>query len=52
VEAAKMIGCKNIIGVHFDTFGFIKIDHQKAKQVFENNGCKLNLLTIGEAIEL
>jgi L-ascorbate metabolism protein UlaG (beta-lactamase superfamily) len=51
-EAAKMIGCKNIVGVHFDTFGFIKIDHQKAKQVFENNGCKLNLLTIGEAIEL
>jgi L-ascorbate metabolism protein UlaG (beta-lactamase superfamily) len=51
-EAAKMIGCKNIVGVHFDTFGFIKIDHQKATQVFENKGCKLNLLKIGEAIEL
>jgi len=51
-EAAKMIGCKNIIGVHYDTFGFIKIDHQEAIKVFENRGSKLNLLEIGETIDL
>jgi L-ascorbate metabolism protein UlaG (beta-lactamase superfamily) len=52
VQAAKMVGCKNIIGVHFDTFGYIKIDHQKATKAFENSGCNLNLLSIGETIEI
>lgn len=49
-EAARMIDCKNVVGVHFDTFGFIKIDHQKAKQAFENMGCSLHLPAIGETI--
>jgi L-ascorbate metabolism protein UlaG (beta-lactamase superfamily) len=48
--AAKMIDCKNIVGVHYDTFGFIKIDHQKAVAGFEKDGLKLNLLKIGETI--
>jgi hypothetical protein len=30
---AEMIKCRKIIGVHFDTFGFIKIDHAAAKEV-------------------
>ncbi len=30
IQTAKMVQTKTIIGVHFDTFGFIKIDHQKA----------------------
>ena len=52
VKAAKMIDCKNIIGVHYDTFGFIKIDHAKAKKSFEDAGCKLNLVKIGDTIDL
>jgi L-ascorbate metabolism protein UlaG (beta-lactamase superfamily) len=51
-EAAKMIGCKDIVGVHYDTFGFIKIDHKKAKQVFSEAGCRLHLVKIGETISL
>lgn len=51
-EAAKMIGCKDIVGVHYDTFGFIKIDHKKANQVFTDAGFKLHLVTIGETIAL
>jgi L-ascorbate metabolism protein UlaG (beta-lactamase superfamily) len=51
-EAAKMIECNTIIGVHFDTFGFIKIDHQKAITTFENAGCKLQLPAIGNTIKL
>jgi L-ascorbate metabolism protein UlaG (beta-lactamase superfamily) len=52
VQAAKMIGCNNIIGVHYDTFGFIKIDHDKATKAFSESGKKLHLLKIGESIEL
>jgi len=52
VEAAKMIDCKTVIGVHYDTFGFIKIDHAKATKAFENVGCNLELLKIGETVEL
>lgn len=51
-ECAKMIGCKTIIGVHYDTFGFIKIDHEKAKKVFADNGSQLHLLKIGETISI
>ena len=51
-EAAKMIGCKDIVGVHYDTFGFIKIDHKKAKQVFTDAGCRLHLVKIGDTISL
>jgi len=31
VKAASFINCKNIIGVHFDTFPPIKLDHEAAK---------------------
>jgi L-ascorbate metabolism protein UlaG (beta-lactamase superfamily) len=52
VEAAKMIDCKTIIGVHFDTFGFIKINHVKAATAFEEAAFKLLLPKIGASIEL
>ncbi|WP_126973674.1 metal-dependent hydrolase [Gynurincola endophyticus] len=45
---AKMIDCKEIMGVHYDTFGFIKVDAQAANQAFEKVGAKLHLLEIGE----
>lgn len=51
-EAAMMINCKTIIGVHYDTFGLIKIDHQKAIEAFEKKGCKLLLPAIGETISV
>jgi L-ascorbate metabolism protein UlaG (beta-lactamase superfamily) len=51
-EAVKMIECKTIVGVHFDTFGFIKINHEKAAAAFEEAGCKLHLPKIGASIEL
>jgi L-ascorbate metabolism protein UlaG (beta-lactamase superfamily) len=52
VAAARMIECNHIIGVHYDTFGFIKIDHEKAIKAFADAGCKLQLLKIGETITL
>jgi L-ascorbate metabolism protein UlaG (beta-lactamase superfamily) len=51
-EAANLIKCKEIVGVHYDTFGFIKIDHEKAKQAFRNAGCVLHLVKIGETVDL
>ena len=52
VEAARMINCKKVIGVHFDTFGFIKIDHAKAIAAFEEKGYQLTLPSVGETISL
>ena len=50
VVAADFIQCKKIIGVHFDTFGYIKIDHDKATQQFTTAGLNLILPEIGETI--
>ena len=50
--AADFIKCDKIIGVHFDTFGFIKIDHDKTKEIFSKAGKELILPKIGETITL
>jgi len=50
--AALMIDCKTIVGVHYDTFGFIRINQQKAKREFEKQGCTLLLPGIGETISI
>lgn len=52
IVASEMIQCQNIVGVHFDTFGFIRIDHEKVKKAFTEAGLNLHLLKIGESIEL
>ena len=51
-ECAEMIKCKTIVGVHYDTFGLIKIDHEKAKKAFADKGAELKLLKIGETISI
>ncbi len=49
---AKMIGCKKVLGVHYDTFGFIKIDHEAAREIFRREGVELLLMDIGATISL
>ncbi|HTA31077.1 MAG TPA: hypothetical protein VK731_11365, partial [Candidatus Cybelea sp.] len=49
VVAAEMVHCDEIVGVHYDTFPQIKIDHQQAKRRFEEAGKTLHLLKIGES---
>lgn len=51
IEAAKYLNCKEIVAMHFDTFGYIKIDHNEAKQKFSDAGFNLHILEIGETIE-
>jgi len=50
--ASDFIQCNKIIGCHFDSFGFIKIDKPKAKALYEGHGKDLILLEIGEEVKL
>ena len=50
--AAEFIQCDKIIGCHYNTFGYIKIDEQKAIQAFEAKGKELILINPGDTIEL
>jgi L-ascorbate metabolism protein UlaG (beta-lactamase superfamily) len=50
VIAAEFIQCKKIIGVHFDTFPPIKIEHAKVEAQFKNAGLELILPEIGKTI--
>jgi len=51
-RAAHMISCRTVIGVHYNTFPYIVIDTEVAKQHFEKNGLELKLPGIGETIEI
>lgn len=50
--AADFIGCDRIVGCHYDTFGYIEIDHEAARKAFKDKGKTLFLPTIGETIDL
>ena len=50
IIASEFINCKDIIGMHYDTFGYIKIDHAEAISKFERSGKNLTLMKIGETI--
>lgn len=52
ILAAEFVECDKILGVHFDTFGYIEIDHEAAIKKFFNSGKDLMLLGIGDFIEL
>jgi len=52
VRATHMIGSHTVVGVHYNTFPYIVIDTEKAKQHFQQNGLELKLPGIGETIEL
>jgi L-ascorbate metabolism protein UlaG (beta-lactamase superfamily) len=51
IIASEFIKCRNIIGMHYDTFGYIKIDAEAAKKKFDNAGGNLTLFAIGETKE-
>jgi L-ascorbate metabolism protein UlaG (beta-lactamase superfamily) len=51
VIASDFIECSNILGVHYDTFGWIKMDHALAQQQFANKGKTLHLMGIGDTKE-
>lgn len=52
IIAADFVECDKILGYHFDTFGYIEINHQEAVKKFFDAGKDLMLLEIGASIEL
>ena len=52
ILASDFIGCNRLIGLHYDTFGYIKINHAEAVKKFADKGKQLQLLNIGETIEI
>lgn len=52
VLASNFVGCDKVLGYHYDTFGYIEINHKEAIQKFFDAGKDLMLLDIGQSIEL
>ena len=52
ILAANMVQCNTVIGVHYDTFDYIKIDKNAATDNFKAAGKTLLLPGIGETIDL
>ena len=50
-KAAKFIQCDKIIGMHFDTFPPIQINHDNAKAHFAGLGLELTLPIINQSLE-
>ncbi len=52
IIASDFVACDKILGVHFDTFGYIEINHDEAIKKFFEKGKDLMLLEIGDFIEI
>jgi len=52
VTAAKFVKCNHIIGMHYDTFGYIVVNHEEAVIQFNQAGKLLTLMNIGQTLEL
>ncbi len=51
-RAAEFVGVSRVIGMHFDTFGYIKIDHSQVEDYFISEGKMLKLPEVGESFEM
>jgi len=52
IFASDFVECDKVLGYHYDTFGYIEIDHEEAKRKFFKKNKDLMLLEIGDFIEL
>jgi L-ascorbate metabolism protein UlaG (beta-lactamase superfamily) len=52
ITAADFVKCNVVVGVHYNTFGYIEIDTEKAQADFKAAGKILLLPAIGETIDL
>lgn len=50
--ASKLLKTNKVIGCHFDTFPPIKIDHEKAYEIFKNKNIDFTLPKLGEKFEI
>jgi L-ascorbate metabolism protein UlaG (beta-lactamase superfamily) len=52
IEAAALVNVKKVLGVHYNTFPFLKIDTKQAISTFKEAGLELILPEIGETFEI
>src|SRR5436190_4081434 len=52
VRAAEFVGVKKFVGVHYDTFPSITLDHDGAKRVAQAADMELLLPAIGETVDI
>ena len=52
IVASDFVECSKVIGVHFDTFGYIVVNHEAAKASFAAKNKALILPKIGESFEV
>jgi len=52
IQASRYVDSERVLGYHYDTFSFIKIDKAQAKAKFDSKLRTLKLLNIGESMDL
>lgn len=52
VIASDFVNCDRILGVHYDTFPLIAVDHEVARRTFAEKGKQLILLNPGESLNV
>ncbi len=52
IIASDFVECDSVLGCHYDTFGYIEIDHIEAVGKFEKESKTLHLLAIGESLTM
>ncbi|MFY0592572.1 metal-dependent hydrolase [Roseivirga sp.] len=52
MKACKMVKCNELIGVHFDTFPYVAINHNDALAIAQENKVNLVLPEIGKTLSL
>ena len=52
IIVTDFIKCDKILGYHYDTFGYIEINHDEAINKFKEAGKELNLLAIGKSLKI
>lgn len=52
IQAARYVDCDKVLGVHYDTFGYIEIDKPRAKAKFDSKLKRLILLDIGASLDV
>lgn len=51
-RAAEFVQVHKVVGMHFDTFGYIKVDHEEVEDYFNAEGKVLKLPQVGETFEI
>jgi len=52
IIAAEFVNCKNVMGIHYDSFPPIKINHEEAVKKFNEADVYIALPKIGESIDI